>query len=100
MEIALLVVVALAGGLVAFDIAASVAWWRLRRRLARAERQESDLTLETRASRLRIEQLEAQVRRLRAVLLGQCPACSGSGRCAPCDGTGEVAKLPSGSRRS
>jgi hypothetical protein len=96
----LLVVLVVIGGLVACEIAGVVEWLRLRRRLARAERQESDLTLETRASRLRIEQLEAQVRRLRAVLLGQCPACSGNGRCARCEGNGEIARLPAGSRRS
>ena len=100
MDVVLLLVIAVIGGLVASEIAAAVAWWRLRRRIFDAERHGSDLALETRASRLRIEQLEAQMRRLRAVLLGSCPACTGSGRCAPCDGTGEVAKLPAAPRRS
>jgi hypothetical protein len=87
----LLVVLVVVGGLVACEIEGFVAWLRLRRRIFDAERH---------ASRLRIEELEAQVRRLRAVLLGPCLACTGSGRCAPCDGTGAVAKLHSGRRRT
>jgi hypothetical protein len=95
-----MVAMALAGGLAALGALGALAWWRLDNRVAHAERQGSDLALETRAARVRIEQLEAQVRRLRAAVLGPCPDCSGSGRCARCEGHGEVARLPAGSRRS
>jgi hypothetical protein len=95
-----MVVMALAGGLAVLGALGAFGWWRLSNRLAHAERQASDLALETRAARVRIEQLEAQVRRLRAAVLGPCPACTGSGRCARCEGNGEVARLPAGPRRS
>jgi hypothetical protein len=95
-----MVAMALAGGLAVLGALGALAWWRLDNRLAHAERQGGDLALESRAARVRIEQLEAQVRRLRAVVLGPCPACSGNGRCARCEGTGEIARLPAGPRRS
>jgi hypothetical protein len=95
-----MLVAVVTGGLAVLGALGALAWWRLDHRLTHAERQGSDLALETRAARVRIEQLEAQVRRLRAVVLGPCPDCTGSGRCARCEGTGEIARLPAGPRRS